>query len=270
METLKDRVAVVTGAASGVGLGIAHALAAAGASVVVSDIDGDGAQKVAEEIRSSGGTAVARRTDVTNVDELKALAVMAMANFGAVHILANNAGVMTQGSLAEATEDDWSWVLEVNFRAVIANVRVFLPHLREHAPGHIVNTVSMSAVAPRLGGGLGVYSASKAALLSYSEVLRAELEPDGIGVSALLPGPVNTRIWDAERSRPIRFGERRDMSRPERADAGLDPREVGRMVADGILENQAYIFTNSGSRGRIERRVERMSAALGIVDEPES
>lgn len=269
MDTLNGRVAVVTGAGSGVGLGIAHALAAAGANVVVSDIDDVAAASVADAIVTGGGTAVACRTDVTKTDELEALAATAVSNFGAVHVLANNAGVMTQGPLADATEEDWSWVLGVNLRAVIAGVRVFLPLLREHAPGHIVNTVSMSAVAPRLGGGLGVYSVSKAALLSYTEILRAELEPENIGVSALLPGPVDTRIWEAERSRPVQFGERRDMSRPERADQGLDPREVGRMVVDGILGNQTYVFTNSGSRARVERRYERMTAALDSVEGPE-
>ena len=267
MESLKERVAIVTGAASGVGLGIAHALAGSGASVVASDIDGAGASAAAEAIIAAGGTAVACRTDVTDADDLAALAATAMSRFGAVHVVANNAGVMTQGPLADATEDDWSWVFDVNLRAVIASVRVFLPHLRKHASGHIVNTVSMSAVAPRLNGGLGVYSASKSALLAYSEVLRAELRPEGIGVSALLPGPVNTRIWEAERSRPSRYGERRDVSRPERASSGLDPREVGRMVVDGILEDQAYIFTNSGSRGRIERRFVRMAEALDRVED---
>ena len=269
MDTLKDRVAVVTGAASGVGMGIAHALAAAGASVVVSDLDGDGASSVANEIGDAGGTAFACRTDVTNAAELQALADAAISTFGAVDVLANNAGVMTQGPLAEATEDDWSWVFEVNLRAVISNVRTFLPHLKESAPSHIVNTVSMSAIAPRLGGKLGVYSASKGALLIYSEILRAELEPDGIGVSALLPGPVNTRIWDAERSRPPQFGERREMAEPERAADGLDPREVGRLVVEGILRNDGYIFTNSGSRARVERRVQRMGTALGLVEDVE-
>lgn len=270
METLKDRVAVVTGAGSGVGMGIAHALAAAGASVVVSDIDEAAASSVAGDIAAAGGKAVACRTDVTFTDDLEALAATAISNFGAVHVLANNAGVMTQGALTEATDEDWTWVLGVNLRAVISGVRVFLPHLRERSPGHIVNTVSMSAVAPRLGGGLGVYSASKAALLSYSEVLRAELEPDDIGVSALLPGPVDTRIWEAERSRPAQFGQRREMARPERADQGLDPRVVGRMVVDGILADQAYIFTNSGSRPRVERRLERMATALDLVEGPDS
>ena len=130
MDTLNGRVAVVTGAASGVGLGIAHALADAGASVVVSDIDGDGANATADAINDAGGKAVACRTDVTKASELETLAATALSTFGAVYVVANNAGVMTQGPLADATENDWSWVLEVNLRAVIASVRVFLPHLR--------------------------------------------------------------------------------------------------------------------------------------------
>jgi short-subunit dehydrogenase len=103
-------------------------------------------------------------------------------------------------------------------------------------------------------------------LMIYTEVLRAELESEGIGVSALIPGPVNTRIWEAERSRPAEFGERRDMARPERAAVGLDPTTVGDLVVKGILANEGYIFTNAGSRARVEERLARMSAALDIAE----
>ena len=178
MEDLRGRVAVVTGGGSGIGFGIAGALAAAGARLIVADIEGAAAEAAAASFRSAGHPAIARRTDVTNADDLDSLAEATIEAFGAVHVLVNNAGVMTMGPLAEASEADWSWLFDVNVHGVVRGVRAFLPHLRANAPAHIVNTVSMAAVAPRLDGGMGIYTASKAAVLGYSEVLRAELEGD--------------------------------------------------------------------------------------------
>lgn len=264
MDELRGRVAVVTGGGNGIGRGIAGALAEAGASVVVADLETDAAEAAAAELAEAGHKAIARRVDVTDADDLAALADATVEAFGAVHVLANNAGVMTVGPLAEATEDDWSWIFDVNVHGVVRGVRAFLPHLRASAPAHIVNTVSMAAVAPRLSGEMGIYTAAKAAVFAYSEVLRAELANDGIGVTALCPGPVRTRIWEAERNRPARFGEPKALEAPARTES-QDPAEVGRMVVDAIRRDAAYLFTNLGSRERIEEREAGIREALDFL-----
>ena len=266
MEQLEGRVAVVTGAASGIGRGLAHAFADAGMSVVVADVDRAGASSVAAELVAAGHHAVGHRADVTDPESIAALARAALDAFGAVHVLANNAGVMPVGPLAEASEHDWTWTFDVNVRGVVRCVQAFLPHLSASTPAHIVNTASMAGLAPRVTSNLGVYSASKAAVVVYSEVLRAELASLGIGVSVLCPGPVSTRIWESERNRPAHLGETRSVSAPERASTGLDPLEVGRMVVEAVRHDRPYIFTNAGSKGRIDRRIAGLQEALGIVE----
>ncbi len=266
MDELGGRVAVVTGGGSGIGRGIVGALAEAGASVVVADLEADAAEAAAAELTEAGHKAIARRVDVTDADDLAGLAEATMEAFGAVHVLVNNAGVMTVGPLAEATEADWSWIFDVNLHGVVAGVRAFLPQLRAGAPAQIVNTVSMASLAPRLEGGAGIYSASKAALLAYSELLRAELASEGIGVTALCPGPVSTRIWEAERNRPTRFGEPKVLATPVRT-GSEDPADVGRMVVAGIRRNAGYVFTSQHSRERIEERGARIREALDALDD---
>jgi NAD(P)-dependent dehydrogenase (short-subunit alcohol dehydrogenase family) len=261
MDELQGRVAVVTGGGSGIGRGIALACAGAGLRVAAADIDQDAADAVAAEICATGSEAIGVRVDVADSTSVARLRDIVEARFGAVHVLANNAGVMPVGPLADATADDWRWTFGVNVLGAVAVVDAFLPLLRANAPGHIVNTASMAALAPRLTGHLGVYSASKGALLVYSEVLRAELDAEGIGVSALCPGPVQTRIWESERNRPEEMGSAGpSQMAPARLAAGLDPLEVGRMVIEGIRRNTAYILTNEGSRARIEERFGRVLA----------
>lgn len=266
MEQLAHRVAVVTGGASGIGQGLAQAFAGSGMRVVVADVEGDAAQDVAAALVSQGYEAVGHRVDVTDPASIEDLAVAARKAFGAIHLLANNAGVMPVGPLAEASEHDWTWTFDVNLRGVVRCVQAFLPHLSANTPAHIVNTASMAGLAPRLTANLGVYSASKAAVVVYSEVLRAELASAGIGVSVLCPGPVSTRIWESERNRPAHLGDTRSVRAPERASTGLDPVDVGRMVVEAVRRDQPYIFTNPGSRGRIDARIAGFQQALDTVE----
>ena len=267
MTEIEGRVAVVTGAASGIGRGIAQALGAAGARLVVADIDGAAAERVAAELSTAGHDATAVRVDVAEPDGSESLSKAAVEAYSAVHILVNNAGIMAPAPLAEASAADWEWTLDVNLRGVVRGVRAFLPLLREHAEAHIVNTGSMAGLAPRLDSGLGAYSASKAAVVVYSEMLRAELASEGIGVSVLCPGPVQTRIWEAGRNRQARFGANPAVEAPPRAADGIDAEAVGSLVVNAIRHDLAYIFTNEGSRERIEERARRIEASLRAFDD---
>jgi NAD(P)-dependent dehydrogenase (short-subunit alcohol dehydrogenase family) len=256
--------AVVVGGGSGVGRGIALGLAAAGARVVVGDIDRSSAEAVSQEIESAGGRAVSCRVDSTERDSLDALASVAEAEHGGVQILASNVGVLASTPLDRASEGDWSWSLELNIMSHVRAVDVFLPHLRAAAPSHIVLTASMAAVyvPPAIfGAHLGVYTATKHAVLGYGETLRNELEPESIGVSMLCPGMVQSNLaTTSARHRPERHGGpftpvgRAGDGRPMQLPGMLQPEAVGPMVVRGIEANRAHILTHPNQLGLIEDR----------------
>lgn len=263
MEEIAGKVAVVTGGGEGIGRGIAHALASAGAKVAVADIDMAAAERVAVELTASGAVARAFRADVADAGAMEALATGVEAALGPVSILCNNAGVMLDGPLVESKPGDWAWVLSVNLMGVIHGVQAFIPRMQANGiSGHVVNTGSMAGLAPRLGLGLGIYSASKAAVVSYSEMLRAELAEANIGVSVLCPSTVNTRIWEADRNRPADFGEGRPVPKPGRVANAIDGMAVGLFVLRGIRDNRAYIFTSDDARPRVEERHARILADI--------
>jgi len=218
---------------------------------------------VAAELRDAGATAQAFRADVADTQAMEALARDVEAALGPVSILCNNAGVMLDGPLVGAKASDWQWVLSVNLVGVVNGVEAFVPRMRANGiAGHIVNTGSMAGLAPRLGMRLGIYSASKAAVVSYSEMLRAELAEEGIGVSVLCPSTVNTRIWEADRNRQAAFGEGRPVPKPGRVANAIDGMAVGPLVVQGIRENRAYIFTSDDARPRVEERYGRIVADI--------
>lgn len=261
---LDGRNAVVTGGASGIGSGLCRSFAAAGIGVVVADIDAVGAEALAEELRRSGARALAVTVDVSQRESVEQLAERSFAALGAVHIVCNNAGVIVGGTLEEATEDDWHWMLAVNLGGVVNGCRAFVPRLREQGQGgHIVNTASVGGflAAP----GLGVYCTTKFAVVGFSDALRRELAPEGIGVSVLCPGNVRTNLLEAERNRPAqwaRSGGRADGLQPA-IDAGIDPVEVGEPVLRAIRCNAPYIFTHPDYRGPLERRFRAVLDAFG-------
>ncbi len=251
MEDLTGKVAVVTGAGDGIGRGIAHALAEAGAKVAIVDIDREAADRVALEIEGSE----AFQADVTDADAMNVAAEAIEASMGPVSILCNNAGVMLEGKFLDAPITDWQWVFGVNLYGVVNGVQTFVPRMRAHGgEAHIVNTGSMAGLAPRLHMTLGIYSASKAAVVSYSEMLRSQLADDGIGVSVLCPSTVSTRIWEANRNRPEEFGPGEAVPRPDRVNNAIDGMDVGPLVVRGILEDRTYIFTSDDARSRVETR----------------
>jgi len=262
MDDLTGKVAVVTGAGDGIGRGIAHALAGAGARVAIVDIDRAAADRVAAELEGSRAFVA----DVTDAAAMRALAAEVRSTLGPASILCNNAGVMLEGKFTESPDADWQWVFGVNVHGVVNGVQAFIDQLREHDEAQIVNTGSMAGLAPRLGMTLGIYSASKAAVVSYSEMLRAQLADEGIGVSVLCPSTVNTRIWEADRNRPTELGEGKSVPKPDRAFEAIDGLDVGPLVLRGILENRGYIFTSEDARSRVETRTATILADIALHD----
>jgi NAD(P)-dependent dehydrogenase (short-subunit alcohol dehydrogenase family) len=263
VESLRDRVAVVTGGGSGIGRALVDVFAREGARIVVADIEEARAIEVAEAVRGRGGQALAVRTDVTDLAQVQALADRAFSELGGVDVLCNNAGVAIWGSLAEATHRDWQWVLGVNLWGVIHGLEAFLPRMiAGNRRGHVVNTASMAGlVATR---GLGIYNTSKYAVVGLSETLAKDLAPHGIGVSVLCPMGVATRIRASDRNRPPHL-------RNERADAAaavaldgdtLAPGAVAEMVLSAILENRLYVITHHEALEPIRRRFQRIERAL--------
>ncbi len=260
-------VSVVTGAASGIGRAIAVALGARDGRVVLADVDADGLAEAVAAVEAAGGQALGHATDVSLQTSWASLAEATEREFGPAQLLVNNAGVMTRADLDDSDDDDWTWILGVNLLGVVEGVRTFLPQLRTHAPNaHIMNTGSMAGLAPRVDASAGVYTASKAAVVVYSEVLRQELSAEGIGVTVLCPGTVSTGISDAERNRPASLGEGHRSPVPVRVAQAMTADPVAAAVLDAIAKNEPFIFTHDDSRGRIEARFARIADSLDAAD----
>ena len=260
MEELTGRVAVVVGGGSGIGRGIALGLGNEGMRVVVADIDRASAEGVREEIAGAGGTATAAQVDGTDRQSLGRLADSTVAEQGAVHVLSTNVGVVADRPVATASETDWGWIIEFNLLSAVRAVDVFLPQLRASGgSAHIVITASLAALlAPPSVSGvhLGLYTATKHALLGYAECLRSELADHGIGVSLLCPGMVRSNLAaTSARHRPARHGGPLPPP-PARQPPGtmMAPEEVGPVVVRGIKANRLHILTHPASRGLVEAR----------------
>ena len=263
MDSLRDRVAVVTGGGSGIGRALVDVFAREGARVVVADVDEASALAAAQAVEARGGTALALRTDVTDLAQVHALADRAFSELGSVDVLCNNAGVAIWGALDQATHRDWQWVLGVNLWGVIHGLEAFLPRMiASKRGGHVVNTASMAGlVATR---GLGIYNTSKYAVVGLSETLAKDLAPHGIGVSVLCPMGVATRIRASDRNRPAHLrNEAADDAAPVTLDGDtLAPETVAEMVLSAILENRLYVITHHEALEPIRRRFQRIERAL--------
>jgi NAD(P)-dependent dehydrogenase (short-subunit alcohol dehydrogenase family) len=251
MKTLRGRVAVVTGAASGIGLALAERFAAEGMKVVMADIEGPALAAAAEGLRKRGAALLATRVDVSSPEDVERLARETYAAFGAAHVLCNNAGVAVLGAVHEHTLADWQWVINVNLWGVIHGVRAFLPRmLGGGAEGHIVNTASMAGLttAPFMS----VYDVTKHGVVALSESLYKELQVTGapLGVSVLCPGLINTNIMRSARNRPDALAEAGKtgpaaqafaQALADRLTGGYPPSEVAEQVVQGIREGRFYI-----------------------------
>ena len=266
MKDLADKVAVVTGGASGIGLGIAKALARAGARIALLDLEERALAPAEASVRDVGGDVVGIPADVSSRYSLDAAAQRVIENYGRVDVLCNNAGVVVLGPLADASAEDWRWVMGVNLMGAVNGVGAFLPHIRAQGTGHIVNTASTQGLSA--SPGLGVYTASKYAVVAYSETLRLELAPERIGVSVLCPGIVNTKILEAARNRPPELAGAASPAPSALLDAlrpavahGLDPARVGELVLRGIQQDAPYVMTHPDARSAFSARAQAIEAA---------
>jgi NAD(P)-dependent dehydrogenase (short-subunit alcohol dehydrogenase family) len=261
MDTLEGRTAVITGSGSGIGRAIATELARSGMNVVIADIDESAAQAVAGELAESGTRTLALKVDVADFASVTAAADAAFTEFGSVHVLCNNAGVLLFNKMTELTLDDWRWVHGVNVWGVLHGIYGFMPRMLEQGePGHIVNTSSIAALS-----GHGVYGTSKIEVLAITETLRDDLADTNIGVSCLFPGMVSTRIVTAQRNRTDAFGPRaRDVMGFQDSDFGCDPVYVGRRVKEAILADEFYVFAGipEGNEVRLKEGPPVRAAAL--------
>jgi NAD(P)-dependent dehydrogenase (short-subunit alcohol dehydrogenase family) len=268
MDSFRDRVAVVTGGGSGIGRALAEAFAREGARLVVADVEESAAAAVAEGLRARGGEALAVRVDVSDLGQVQALADRAFAHFGAVHVLCNNAGVALHGPLQDMSHRDWEWVLGVNLWGVIHGLEAFLPRMiAQGPPGHIVNTASMAGLLASQG--LGVYNASKYAVVGISETLAKDLRPHGLGVSVLCPMGVSTRIGESDRNRPARLRNERARaaaSELELIGKYLEPDAVASMVVAAVRADRLWVLTHDESLEPMRRRFRRLEQA--ILDRP--
>ena len=268
MQDLAGKVAFITGGASGIGLGLAKVFGAQGVKVMLADVRQGPLDAAVAQLRAAGITAEGLVVDVADRAAMKAAAVATVAAFGKVHLLFNNAGISFFGPMDQAKEGDWDWMLGVNLYGVVNGVQAFLPHLKAHGePCHIVNTASMAGLL--VGPGMGLYSASKFAVVGLSNSLRLDLAPHGIGVSVLCPGFVRSNIHEAGKIRPAQYADtgyhvsEAEMARLDQVLAvGMDPVEVAEAVLPAVLENREWIFPHAEFQQELRDLFDRMLAAL--------
>ncbi len=272
MDEFTGKVAVVTGAASGIGRALARRCAGEGMRVVLADIEAEPLEQAAGEIGDEIGAdhVLAVPTDVRNADAVEALAAATFDRFGAAHVVCNNAGVGVGGLAWTIPADRWRWIVEVNLLSVAHGIRAFVPRMIEQGEGHVVNTASAAGLLT--GPGMSPYYATKHGVVALSESLHFDLGIVGspVGVSVLCPEWVRTRIAESERNRPADVGEMPGMAAlgdgagpgaliQGLVDRGIDPDDVAAMVLDGIRERRFWIVTHPTTVPRARQRWEAIA-----------
>ena len=283
MRDLSGKVAVVTGAASGIGRAMAERFAREGMSVVLADVEEKAlaeATTAVAGLTKGGARALGVRTDVSKAAEVDALAARAFGELGAVHVLCNNAGIGAGGLMWEPTLQDWEWVLGVNLWGVIHGIRAFVPKMIAQGEGHVVNTASIAGTIS--AAGMGPYCATKHAVVKMSECLHDDLKWAAGGkvkVSVLCPGWVKTQIHDSERNRPAALTPSSprevlphqqmmsDMLKSAIA-GGISPDEVAERVHDAIVNETFYIFTHPKMLGAVKKRIDEMLSGKNPTFDP--
>lgn len=267
--------AVIIGGGGGVGRGIALGVAARGARVVVADVDPETADAVARELVDAGHQAIAAQVDATDAVSLASLADTAEAAFGSVDLLSNNVGVVHSGELLEASESDWAWVIEFNLMTIVRACAAIVPRIRAHGRGgHVVNTASMAGLwASRpeevSGTHLGLYTTTKHAVVGYTETLRGELAGEGIGVSCLCPGTVDSNLMHTSmKNRPARYGGAVEVPKSKGAiPYAMAQEDVGRYVVAGIEADRTLILTHPRGKRFVEKRSETHLADFDFYEQ---
>jgi NAD(P)-dependent dehydrogenase (short-subunit alcohol dehydrogenase family) len=265
MKDLRGKTAVITGGASGIGLGLAHRLAAEQMKLVIVDIEEAPLERAARALRDAGAEVLAQRADVSKGADMERVAAETFATFGTAHLIVNNAGVGGgTGPTWKLSEADWDWALNVNLKGVIHGIRLFVPRLVESGEeGHVVNTASVAGLTSTPW--LAPYTASKHGVVAISEVLSKDLELAGanVGVSVLCPGFVKTQIHTSERNRPAELKDRGtgragddNLGNAFRmlVESGRPVEEIAAAVVDAIREPRFYILTHPEMQSQIEHR----------------
>jgi len=277
MKDLVGKTAFITGAASGIGLGVATRLAQAGVKVMMCDIERQALDKAVTDLKRTNADVDAVVADVSLKSELQAAAEATLNRYGEVHIVHNNAGVAGGGAYGSWTDAGWSWTIGVNLMAVVWGAEIFGPLIERHGQGgHIVNTASIAGL---ISGSGNAYNVTKYGVVALSEGLRVELAPRGIGVSVLCPGFIRTQIVDSARNLPQRFAAPGPAEpRPaqagietwlgnvrQRVEGGIDPLYVGELVREGIEGDWPYIFTDNEFEPFIEARFAGIKAGFDRI-----
>jgi NAD(P)-dependent dehydrogenase (short-subunit alcohol dehydrogenase family) len=257
MDTLRDKVCVISGAASGIGRATAHALADRGARIVAVDLHDDGIRTLADELGERGATVLPHRADVSDPDAFQGIRSETLQRFGRVDVVINNVGVLTNGLPQDIPVAEWQRILDINLMSVVRSNAAFLPLLLEQGSGHLVNTASFAGLFTYAYDRMP-YAASKAAIVQISEGLAIYLRPKGIGVTLLCPGPVLTNIAAAVPT----FGEGAPLRIPGEQFELLDPAPVGELVADAIVRNRFFVPTHPQVVDELRRRLDDWDAYI--------
>ncbi|RAT98461.1 SDR family NAD(P)-dependent oxidoreductase [Brevibacillus sp. Leaf182] len=269
MKQFENKVAVITGAASGIGRALATRCVEEQMKVVLADVEVAALQRVEQELQAAGATVLAVVTDVSKEKDIQMLAQKTLDSFGAVHLLFNNAGVGGGSTIWQSTLADWQWVMNVNLWGAIHATQIFVPMmLKQGTECHIVNTASLAGLES--GPGNSIYRVSKHALVSLSETLYHELKmiQSKIGVSVLCPGFVQTQICDAHRNRPAEYSKPGDIVEPSPmttaidqfirsgVEQGISPKEVADHTFLAIKSNRFYILPDPSYKEAVRQRME--------------
>ena len=277
MKDLVDRVAVVTGGASGIGRAMAERFAGEGMKVVVSDIDVAALDTTVAELRLGGLEVVGVPCDVGRAEEIRSLADATLDAFGAVHVVCSNAGVVIGGRVDELTDDEWRWVLDVDLWSAIHGARIFLPLLEQQGEGHLIATASTSGLSA--APFIGPYAVAKAGVIGLMECLRRELDErrSPVGASVLCPGPVKTQIVQSHVNRPGAVGERSDTAEGRGfltgtgaylAETGKEPTDVAGLVVDAVRTNRFWVLTHPEWGDVLRDRTEAMVTTGELTSRP--
>ena len=271
MSQFADKTAIISGGAEGIGLSIAKALGEQKMNIVLADIDQKNLEKASLELRDSGVSVLPVTLDVADEAQWHDAAQQAIERFGKIHMVVNNAGIGGDtGPIQNAQTKGWQWALDVNLMGVMYGAKVMVPWIKQHGEGGwIINVASMAGM-----GGIpynGAYTATKTAVVALSESWAAELQSKGIKVSVLCPAFVQTRIYDSDRNRPLKY--QNDTATPTNEDSfadktkhlvenGIDVSIVGKRVVEALNDGELYIFTHPNYRAIVQRRFQAIDAAF--------